>query len=190
VPSVEYDLRYFSAGLSELEDYLHAQELYCPLGVLPPAGEPPYPSLTLGNLLLVRARLRARAVSYDLSLKLDGLDHQMETTRTRWLRAWGQKASREFRARLSLWRDYLEDYRQDPDGNTDRYAYEIHRRVELELLKADTDSIPSQELDVLEGLDKLLQSVFLPGKFAWDLELRDGFTQDTYWYLYGYPKGS
>jgi hypothetical protein len=53
--SLEYDLGYLQSALSTLEDYLLSADLYWSIGDNPPKGEPPYPSLTLGNVLLAQA---------------------------------------------------------------------------------------------------------------------------------------
>ena len=55
--SIEYDLRYLSAGLEILENYLLSDEVFWTIYVNPPEGEPAYPKLTLDGLLLAQARL-------------------------------------------------------------------------------------------------------------------------------------
>ncbi len=186
--TIEYDLRYLESGLLDLEGYLLSQEMYWPVGASAPSGGPPYPRLTLGNLLLSQARLHARWLAPVQSAELERLDRRMEETRTRWLSAWRQKVQREFGMRLSLWRDYLEDYRQNPSGNVDRYAYEVNRRIILDLLEPQAGSIPPAETEMLAGLDRLLRAAFQPGPFVWDAELEKGFPEHPYWYLYGRPK--
>lgn len=186
--TTEYDRRYLESGISDLESYLLSGELYWPVGVSAPAGQPPYPRLSLGNLLLSRARLNARRFHLAHTAEFERLDNRMQGIRSRWLSAWRQKAQREFSLRLNLWRDFLEDYRQSPAGNVDRYAYEINRRVILELLAPETASVAPAERELLSGLDSLLRAVFIPGPFVWDRELEGGFPADPYWYLYGLPK--
>ncbi len=183
--TIEYDLRYLESGLLDLEGYILSQELYWPVGASAPAGGPPYPRLTLGNLLQSQARLRAHRLAPDQSAGLARLEKRMEETRTRWLSAWRQKTQREFAVRLNLWRDYLEDYRQNPSENVDRYAYEVNRRVILDLLEPQAGSIPPAESEMLSGLDRLLRGIFIPGKFIWDAEIKGGFPAEKYWYLYG-----
>lgn len=188
MPSIEYDLRYLSSGLSDLESYILSSDLYWPVGVSPPVGEPPYPSLTIGNLLLAHRRLECRSIRPEDYLEYNQLNHSLEKFRVQWQHTWGQKVAREFRARLNLWRDFIEDYRADPAGNIDRYSYEVQRRVELEILKSETQAVHPQELEMLKGLDKFLQVVFEQGNFIWEAELISGFASDTYWFLYGRPK--
>jgi hypothetical protein len=113
MPSAAYDLEYLRAGLDVLEEYLLSKDIYWPLSASPPPGDPPYPRLTLGGLLLSRARARARELSGTLTpaqeADLTRMSEQLEATRSRWRVAWEGKASREFHARLNLWRDFLEN---------------------------------------------------------------------------------
>jgi hypothetical protein len=184
--SAEYDIRYLEAGLLDLEGYLLSREIYWPVGASAPAGGPPYPRLTLGNLLLSRARLGARPLSPAQTTQLERLDRQLEEKRSQWRAAWGHKAQLEFHHRLNLWRDFLEEYRQNASGNADRYAYESRRRVLLEFLESEAGSIPAAEKELLSGLDLLLKGVFVPGPFIWEPELQDAFPAGKYWYLYGW----
>ena len=183
--SPEYDLRYLRAGLELLESYLLSRDIYRPLGVNPPAGEPPYPQMTLGWLLLARRRLQATAASPAQRDELARLSAELEATRLRWRVAWGGKAKAEFRARLNLWRDFLEEYRQQPEANYDRYGYEVSRRVLLELLYNEADGLEQADLDMLSGLDGLLKALLKAGDFVWEAALSPAFPPDTYWYLYG-----
>lgn len=185
MPSPEYDLGYLQAGIPELEKYLLSQELYWPLSAGPPAGEPAYPRLTLSGLLLAQARLHARPLTSQQRDELARLDEDMDDVRSRWRSAWGRKAAQDFSARLRLWRDFLEEYRENADSNHDRFTYEVSRRVMMHLLLPDADGLPQAEIDLLQGLDKLLRAVLVPGMFVWEAELEPGFPPDTYWYLYG-----
>jgi hypothetical protein len=188
VPSAEYDLRYLQAGLEELEDYLTSGGLYWSVGVQPPTGEPSYPSLTIGNLLLALERLRGKVLPPDVEADRVMIERHLTQTRNRWRTAWGSKAHRELRARLNLWRDFLEEYRRDPGANIDRYAYEVHRRVELELLWREVDAILIQDQEFLSGLDRILEAVFVKGEFIWEPAIQNAFPPQPYWYLYGKPR--
>lgn len=188
MPSIEYDLKYLQAGLLDLEGYLLSNELYWPIGVGAPAGDPPFPRLTLGGLLVSRTRLEGLELNQEQQTELQRLSTRMDETRSQWRVAWGHKASREFTARLNLWRDFLEDYREKPAANVDRYPYEVRRRVMLELLGPDADAIPAAEAELRDGLDKLLKSIFVPGDFVWDSNQMNSFPKGKYWYLYGQPK--
>jgi hypothetical protein len=103
----------------------------------------------------------------------------------KWRQAWQNKSGRDYSARLRLWRDFLEEYRAQPDNHIDRYPYEVGRRVQLELLANQLDEIPAAEHELLAGLDKVLGTVFVPGGFVWEADLASGFPNPPFWYLFG-----
>jgi hypothetical protein len=185
MPSFEYDLRYLQAGLEQLENYLLANDLYRSIGVGAPSGEPPYPQLTPGGLLLALARMRALAASQAQQSQLSEAERRLDDIRTRWRVAWGKKASADFHARLKLWGDFLNEYRDQTTAHYDRYPYEVSRRVQLNLLAPETLDLPTAEQQALNGLDKLLRVVFIPGPFIWETKLVTSFPQPDYWFLYG-----
>ncbi|MBN1147188.1 MAG: hypothetical protein JXA78_08030 [Anaerolineales bacterium] len=185
MPSAEYDLWYLRDGIAQLESYLLSEEIYWPVGVAAPANEPPYPQLTLGNLLLSHQRAQALAQAPGQRAELGRLSSELQAMRSRWRSAWGRKAKAEFHARLNLWRDFLEEYRQSPQAQFDRYAYEIGRRATLHLLRPEADDLPTEEIEMLSALDAILRQRFVPGAFAWEPGLAPAFPQDEYWYLYG-----
>jgi hypothetical protein len=185
VSSAAYDLGFIQAGVDLLEDYLLSKDIYWPLGKNPPHGKPDYPSFTLGSLLLARARAFARALSGQNQDRLSHLEIQLEAIRGKWRVAWGKKAAQEYRARLNLWRDFLEEYRHDPEANGRRYSYEVGRRVMLELLETEADEILVAEKKLSSSLDQYLKAVLLPGNFIWEQDLIAGFPETSYWYLYG-----
>jgi hypothetical protein len=191
LPSVEYDLRYLEIGLIELESYLLSNELYWPVHLKPPKSEPPYPELTLGSLLLARTRL-SRQLDSEQEARLSRASQRLDQLQAHWQVAWGKKAAREFHARLSLWRDYLAEYRQDPVNNLDRYGYEVNRRVIAQLLTVGLAPypFPKEDLELVSMLDGLLKAVFVAGEFIWEKELQVCFRPEPHWYLYGKPKAA
>jgi hypothetical protein len=185
MPTFEYDLRYLQAGAGQLEAYLLAGELYWPIGVNPPKGQPPYPQLTPGGLLLARQRLGAIAETPAQQAELTRLEQRLEALQAHWRMAWGKKASQDFHARLKLWRNFLEEYREKPSAHYDRYTYEVTRRVQLHLLAPEAVDLPLAETQALDGLDQLLRAVFRSGSFVWEERLAAGFPPAIFWYLYG-----
>lgn len=183
--SVQYDLIYLEAGIDGLEDFLLAKDLYWPVGVNPPAGEPPFPQLSVGGLLLSLERAKGRNLNLDQELILSNLLNRFHAVISDWRVAWSHKAAREFRMRLNMWRNFIEEYRKDPGDNADRYPYEIRLRVMLHLLQAEADELDSAELELLAGLDTVIRAVFVKGEFVWDADVVDSFPQEVYWYLFG-----
>ncbi len=185
MPSPEYDLRYLKAGIEQLESYLLSSDVYWSIGTRAPAGETPYPQLTIGGLLLARLRAQSSIKTSSQQVELEELSGRLNDLRTRWQVAWEGKASKEFHARLNLWKNFLEEYRSNPETQYDRYKYEVTRRVLLHLLGAETDNIPQAQRDLLASLDLLLHTIFDSGEFIWDVSLAASFPQEQYWYLYG-----
>lgn len=186
--SAEYELGYLNASLPVLENYLLTEDIYWSLAANPPTGEPSYPSFTLGALLLMYRKLKARELSPDQYVELQRFEVEVSKIQSDWKSAWEKKAGKEFAARLTLWRNFMEEYRQDPENNADRYAYEVNRRVMLTLLDATTEPDVA-ELELLRGLDGVLRAVIVPGEFLWEEELSRGFPADKFWYLYGHLRG-
>jgi hypothetical protein len=185
MPTIEYDLTFIQAGVADLEHYLLSNDLYWQTGQAAPHGEPPFPSLTLGALLLSARRLSERRLSAEQSHRFQSSSVQIETSRTRWRVAWEKKAAREFHARLGLWRDFLGEYRASPAAHASRYAYEVSRRVMLHLLTDEAWAISAEERQQLAALDASLGQALLPGGFLWDADLAPAFPAPTFWYLYG-----
>jgi len=185
VTSFSYEIGYLRAGVSAFERYLFSNELYWPLDANALPGERPYPRLTLGGLLLARARAWAYPSSLSQQAELQNLDEQIEVGKTRWRVAWGKKATWSFQARLKLWRDYLDETIENPEANADRYAYEVERRVMLHLLGPEVEDLPQAYTDMLAGLDLRLRSAFRAGEFIWDPQITAGFPVEEYWYLFG-----
>jgi|APFre7841882724_1041349.scaffolds.fasta_scaffold40144_1 hypothetical protein len=179
--SASKDLRFLTSGVEILENYLLSNHLNWPVS----SGAPYYHQFNLGNLELALNRLKAFKLTDAQQATLDTLDVQINTIRERWRSMWGQKAGAEFRARLNLWRNFLIDYQESAKSNFDRYAHEVTQRVQLQLLMNDATGIPVEEIQLLDGLDKLLKSTFKPGKFIWEADLASGFPPQVYWYLYG-----
>jgi hypothetical protein len=188
MPSAEYELRFLQAGLEILERYLLSNDMYWPIGTGAPPGEPPYPQFNLGSLELALTRIQAFTLTPAQQTLLDGFTKQVKAIRARWLTTWEKKAEAEFHARLNLWRNFLMDYQESPGSNFDRYAYEVTRRAQLQLLREDVEGIPFEEITLLDNLDRLLKAAFQPGEFIWGSEVSSGFPPQIYWYLYGKVK--
>jgi hypothetical protein len=121
VTSPEKDRAYLEAGIPELGDYLLSNELYWPIT----ARGFDLPRLTIGGILLAQTRLEARGE------RIESLVTQLGALRSKWRVAWETKASREVRARLRLWNNYLTDYRHNPEAHADAYPQEVHNLVML-----------------------------------------------------------
>lgn len=167
MPTSEQDLLYFQTSLPELKNYLLSDLLFYPLmGNLP--------RLTVGGLLLVQKRLQAENFGTHP-------DPKLATVKSKWSAAWTKKSTRELDARLTLWRNYLNDHRADPENYVADYKHEVRWRVIIELLLAEVDQIPAE----IMALDEFLRVKFISGEFIWDENLQSQFPQDEFWFLYG-----
>lgn len=182
----EYDLRYFQAGLKVLVNYLLSDEVFWPLNLSPPAGEPDYPRLTLGGLLLSRTRLEAYPKPPAQMDQVDQLNSELDRIRSKWRVAWEKKAGHSFSVRLRMWRDYIEEVKSNPQDNADRYSYEVRLRAMLKLLISEGGGQKQTEVDLISSLDGYLKSVLVLDGFIWEPELQTRFPADVYWFLYGY----
>ncbi len=184
MPTTENDIGFFQAAVPELKAYLLSDLLFWPLSGGPQTGGSAYPSLTLGGLLLARARLDAQ-IPASAGGTLVGLEREMDTSKQRWGAAWARKASWEFSSRLKQWQNFLEDYRRNPETQAGFYPHEVRLRVILALLEPDLEGKDKSLSKPLAALDSLLQVVVQGGDFVWDAALQAGFPSDPYWYLYG-----
>lgn len=182
-----YGIEYLRATAELLERYLLSDDLYWQLDGRRLSGEL-FPSLTLGGILLARKCARTLVEETSDSAEFWQIEAQIENVRTKWGLAWEKKATREFSSRLNLWRDFLEEFKRDPENNIDRYPYEVGRRVMLSLLLGETHLISPAERGLLDLLDHFLNSRLIPTGFIWDRRLEAAFPKDQYPYLYGLLK--
>jgi hypothetical protein len=165
-----------------------SDEIYWKMNASSPPGEPAYPSLTLGALLLSLKRIEIWPLSSRQEARKLRIQSAIEHIRMKWRTAWAKKSREEFRSRLDLWRNYLEELRKEPELNIDRYSYEVNRRVMLNLLSKEADAIPPAQEQMLAGLDLVLDGLMAVGEFIWDEELAAGFVRSEYPYLYFHLK--
>jgi hypothetical protein len=171
---ISKDTAYLQAGIPELKEYLLSRELYWPVSTR----RYDLPRLTLGGLLLALARLSAS------HQPIEGLTRQLEAVRSSWRAAWEAKAGREFKARFELWKNYILDYKFNPEGYADSYPHEVRYRVMLHLLGVELPSHPG-EWKALNQLDEILRTALVPSTFIWETGLQEAFPSEVYWYLYG-----
>lgn len=188
MPSITYDIEFLEAGLDELEAYLLSDTLYWRTGASAPPGEPEFPSLTLGGLLLARQRLAAQPLNGSERQFFDRLLQRLENSQSKWRVAWGRKARQSFNARLTQWNNYMADYLAQPEAYAQQYPTEVRVRIMIALLQPLAEDINPSAIELLNSLDTLLRVRLQPGPFVWDAALAEGFPTTTYWYLYGHLK--
>lgn len=181
-----YEIRYVEAVLPELEKYLHSRELYRLVFIPKEAGEPPYPTLTIGTYLLALRRAQGFAKSTTELSQLQKLVQETDHLRLRWRQAWLDKTKLDSLSRLRRWGDFLREYLQKPADQVDRYVYEVRNRVILELLKEENPEL-TDLWDKLTQLDQRLRERWVMGNFIWESDLAPHFPTHPYWYLWGEP---
>lgn len=187
----EKDWEFLKAAAPELQDYLLSQELYWPSPLFTRGGMASGEfSLTLGNVLLSLQRLRALTLPEADQKRLEELAAQVEAVRNRWRSNWGKKAQQEFKARLALWRNYLDDLRGNVERFHSSYANAVRWRAILHLLNAEVNTLSLPENETLAGLDGRLRAITSSGSFVWEAELQQGFPPEPYWFLYRAPQPS
>jgi hypothetical protein len=184
--TTEDHLRYLEGGVDVLDDYLLSSEMFWSVGV--PAAEKgvELPRLTMGGLLLARTMVRGSRLTAGQRERFEKVDVQIEGVRTRWRVAWERKCQHSFSSRLTAWRDFLEEYRTQPEEHADQYANAVKFRVMLQLLLKESTQVGEAELGLLSTLDKILRNIIHPGPYIWEAEQAEGFPAEEYWFLYGY----
>ncbi len=181
-----YEIRYIEALLPEMEKYLRSRELYRVVFIPKEAGEPPYPTLTLGTFLLALKRAQGFCKTAAQHSQWQKNARETDRLRARWRQAWLEKAKLDSSARLRRWQDFLREYLQKPADQIDRYAYEVRNRVILDLLREQNPELP-EIWGTLEQLDQHLQARWIRGEFLWESELQSTFPVDQFWFLWGKP---
>lgn len=179
MPTSAQNLTYVQAGLEELENYLLSDNLYWPLD-----GDNSLQRLTIGGLLLGLIRIQAEQQGGGQSTQADRLVNRLDVVRTKWKAAWEKKCRSEIHTRLTLWKNYLLDYRQSPELEAEMYPQQVQWRVYLQLLIKETDYQP-EEIKQLTNLDAMVKSAWLPGSFIWEPNLATALPEPEYWFLYG-----
>lgn len=177
--TINDDRVFLETILPELPDFLLSKELYWLVGIRSGVSQANFPQLSLGNVRLAEARLKAGSKAAADAGIFGGIDQLYQ----KWRSNWSRKAGLEFSNRLKLWRDRLDELIRDPSPAV--YRYDIRLRVILALLEDDLLSgLPVQEQDYLSGLDARLRASSTETDFIWDAAIQAGFPADRFWYLY------
>lgn len=176
----EGDLHYLKQAVPELQPYLLSKELYWPVSG---QHEPGLQRLTVGNVLLAEARLKANPHP-ELVTGWGYLFEQITEVRREWFTHWQHKVLHEFPSRLSIWRDHVKELHTSESAFRQHYPTQIRQRVILHLLLDEIGGHDLMEKEILRGLDGSLRLATEAGPFAWEAELAGGFPQDVYWFLY------
>jgi hypothetical protein len=179
------DWKYFEAAVGDLEDYILAPQDSWPLSGAARRGGPRETGrLTIGNLLLARARLQALPQDDPRQEALHQADETLQQVRERWRANWARKAEKEFQNRLNLWTSFIGDLLKDTTRHVSGYPDAVRWRVILQLLLDEADRIDVPAREALNGLDRQLRRTGKEGPFVWDPEIEPAFPREQYWFLY------
>ena len=182
------DLTFARIAGEHMDDYVHTEVLFYPLGSVSGMA---MPQLTIGTWLETAWRLRAAGgnLNAEQQAEFEAAGAGVQRVRSLWPALYQHKAQREFKSRLDTWSWYLDEVlgREGPMSKQGvGYAAQAHTLLKLHLLRDDV-SQKSGELARLELCDRRLRARFAPGPFVWEPELEDAAPRETMWFLYGHP---
>lgn len=177
------DLAFLIAARADLPDYLLSDTLFWQL-----SAPSDFPKLSLGYVLLTRARLAATssqltpAQQTELAQTTQALDALFAQKPV----AAEKKATQELRSRLNLWSQFLDDCVEDQQSCVESYPHEVTQRVIATLLLTQFPRVgDAPEAVRLTPLDARLRGRLTPGAFLWPGELQRAFPEKEFWFLYG-----
>jgi len=164
-----HDLRWLQAAIPQLKEYLLSNEIFWNVGS--------DPQLTLGNLLLAEAKVKASGGDKKLLAEI-------AAQKKEWYSAWQNKAKREFASRLRQWTQYLSELAEHPSRYAAQYKTEVRVRALLELLAGEAPRLSSQ----LTAADSTLKALTTSGEFVWDKDVEAAYPKSKYWFLWAKVK--
>lgn len=171
--------RYLRAALEQLKDYLLSNEIFWNLGM--------DPQLTLGNLLLAEAQVKAAdGLSAAESGERKKLLAEVAKHKKEWRTAWETKAQKEYGSRLRQWSQYLGDLSESPNRHGAQYKTEARIRTLLELL---SDEVAGKSAE-LKQFDQKLKEFVADSDFIWGEDSKAAFPKSKYWFLYAKAAGN
>ena len=179
----QHDLAVLKAMSADLQAYLFSEVLFWQMQA--PSS---FPSLSLGGLLLTRARLLA--VSPRLlpaeQTEVAQANRQIESVFFKWAVAAEKKAAQELRSRINLWARFLDECEEEGQAGAEGYRHEVSQRVIAALLLSQFPRLAdADEARRLAPLDAWLRARLKTGGFIWPAEVQAGFPSGEFWFLYG-----
>ncbi len=186
--NLELDLAILKEMADELKDYLLANVLFWQM-----QASARFPKLSLGMMLLTRARLQAASdeLTSDQRNGLAEAERRIDTTLGSWQVAAEQKAAQELKTRVNLWQRFWDDCREDGPSCAENYPHEVANRAMAGLLLHQFPRLSATPVaQSLEALDRSVRTRLPGSQFVWAAELQGGFPAQEFWYLYASPRRS
>lgn len=188
--SIDYNLELLTRMLAEFNDFLLSKETFWPLGEAADSGGPPFPRLSLGQLLLTLDELQVQAelMAPKQIQQFQKLRQRFDVIRSERPANLEKKALDEHRQRANLWKAYVTDLRE-AERAVDSYSQDVTHRVLLNRLMTfiDQGSLPEESNAKVETADAGLRAIFQQGGFIWHPRLKPIYDRTEFWYLYGRP---
>jgi hypothetical protein len=177
------ELKLLKEMAADLPDYLLSDVLYWQM-----AGSSDFPKLSLGLLLLTRARLSAVADQLDPKQRaeLSETQRQIDATLEKWRSTAEKKAGQELHSRATLWQRYWDECRQDPHSCASSYPHEVTNRVIAQLLlRAFPNLSKSPNATLLAAIDSAIRARLQGEQPVWPDVSQQAFPKTEFPYLYG-----
>ena len=175
-----FELKLLKEMSAELADYLLSDVLYWQM-----AGSSDFPKLSLGMLLLTRARLSAAELGAGQQAELAKVLAEIDSTLDQWRSTAERKADQELHSRATLWQRYWDECRADPHSCAGSYPHEVTNRVIAQLLlKAFPNLSKSPNALALRPVDSAVRGRLQGEQPVWP-DLAPAFPQAEFPYLYG-----
>jgi hypothetical protein len=186
--TVQRELAYLRAAVPLLKIYLQSSEPGMVLTEIAGDGGHPYSLLTLGPLLFILKRLKARRLTGETQDELGRYEEQIFQEKIHNESVWKKKAGQDLGSRIRMWQRTLDELNTDSMAITTSYPTAVDQRVIMQLLWEEIEMgglLVAPLKFTLEYSDEMLRLFFHTGDFIWEEELKPAFPEETYWYLYG-----
>ncbi|MBI9046123.1 MAG: hypothetical protein JEZ06_16645 [Anaerolineaceae bacterium] len=177
----DHNKEYIKESIPELMSYILSDEMFWPLHSSKGFR---FERMTLGNILLYRAKLKALAKGSGEKAEIEGLNSQIDEFKSQWRSNWGKKCAQEFSVRLRLWTNHIQELTSKKEEYKPDYKFEVRHRVILEFLKEETEKISGKDMALVRALDIKIKSISKEGEFIWKNQFARVFPPDPFWYLY------
>ncbi|MBN2256550.1 MAG: hypothetical protein JW704_01850 [Anaerolineaceae bacterium] len=184
----DIEINYLIEAVPLLDQYLNSKEFIWQLPGIARIPGLTFGSLTIGVVLFMLKRLKARSLSDKLETRSGDLEDRTFQAKIHNKISWMKKSGQDLNSRSRYWESFLNEYRDDPIAAVNRYPSQVSQRVIMQLLweEQDPGSLYHSPLEFeIHHMDAILQADFLPGGFIWEDELQNAFPEDEFWYLYG-----
>jgi hypothetical protein len=184
----DYEQPYLQAALQQTKNFLLSKDIFWNSGLKSPDGHPPYPQLSVANILLANRRLSAIKESQQLGpLQRDQiaqLNTALDNIHNEWQAAWQAKAELEFGLRIREFTRFLDALSSSDQQAETSFKNGIRIRVLLQLLLPEINQAPPALKAELALHHQRFKHRTQPADFVWPQPLWRAFPPEDYGFLY------